>query len=67
MKKQRSKTHRLVTPILPKALRRPVASMHAPDLWEVGEDGKKRRKRGVYIMDFMPGGKYARKSAAAPK
>jgi hypothetical protein len=62
MKKQRSKIHRIVDPILPKSMRRPVASTLAPDLWEVGEDGKTRRKRGVYIMDFMPGGKYAKKS-----
>ena len=67
MKKQRSKTRRIVTLILPKSMRRPVASTLAPDLFEVGEDGKTRRKRGVYIMDFMPGGKYFRKSATSPK
>ncbi len=58
MKKQGSNTRRLVTLTLPKSMRRPVASMHAPDLFENG----KLRKHNVSIMDFMPGGKRAGKS-----
>jgi hypothetical protein len=50
-----------------KSAPRPVADMHAPDLWEVGEDGKKRRYRGHYIWEFMPGGKYAGKSKGSAK
>ena len=65
MKKQLSKTHCHMLSTLPKSLRRPVASMHAPDLFEVGEDGKTRLKLGRSIMDFMPAAKRSRKSTGA--
>jgi hypothetical protein len=66
VKTQTSKTRRIVTLTLPKSMRRPVASTLAPDLFEVGEHGM-RRKRGRSIMDFMPAAKRARKPTGAAR
>jgi hypothetical protein len=66
MKKQRAKTRRIVTLILPRSMRRPVASTLAPDLFEVGAHGK-RLKRGRSIMDFMPAAKRTRKSTGSSR
>jgi hypothetical protein len=63
MKKKGSRTHRTVTLMPPKSMRRPVASMHAPDLFENG----KLRKHNVSIMDFMPGVKRPRKAAGVAR
>jgi hypothetical protein len=62
MKKQRSKTHCHVDLALPKSSRRPIASMHAPDLFVNGKLWK-----GRSIMDFMPSAKRPRKSTASER
>jgi hypothetical protein len=62
MKKRPSRIHHHVDPMPPKSLRRPVASMHAPDLFVNGKLWK-----GRSIMDFMSPAKRARKSTASAR
>jgi hypothetical protein len=63
MKTRKSKSRKRVTLMPPHAIRHPLLAFLAPDLYENG----KLRKHNVSILDVMPNGKLARKSAASAK